>query len=251
MRIVVVTPTTGRDMAALERCAESVEAQRFPEGNTLEHVFVADGVDAGCLGLAQEAITLPQSAADAGATPRAVGSAYAVGALKADVIAFLDDDNTYAPEHIASALELIRQGAVVVSSLRWMVSADTGDRMYVDQGDSDGTAFADTNTVVLAGDAAKFASTWNWFAGTSGADRVFWDRLKHSFTGRMACTMLPTVHYSTRWAVHYNYANEHGEPIWTPPDPCKFVTQDERGVRGAVTCGRTWNEVTKRWEAVR
>jgi hypothetical protein len=240
IKIGVITPTTG-NQEILEQCYRSVQiaAACAPLGDWMWFA-VGDGCIVPNVGESWDTarIYLPESAADAGATPRAIGTAYAIG-QGCNVIAFLDDDCRFLPEHLPNALSLINQGAEVVASKRWNVSARTGERMFVDI-ESDGIGFADTNTIVLAGKAAQFGTTFAWFAEPSGTDRIFWDRLRHSFGTAIAQTGQPTVEYVTSWAPHFNPVGEDGKPIWQPPDPAKFVAE-ENGHRIALWGKPVWN----------
>jgi hypothetical protein len=244
MKIGIIIPAVderwGEAAASAVRAAELVAAEPFVvvvrDGSSLPGGHTHSG----------DVLSLPRCAADAGATPRAIGATYALG-QGCDAIAFLDADNLLTPEHFENAVALAAQGHEVVTSLRWMVSAVTGERMFVDRGDSDGLNFADTNTIVLFGRAAKFATTWSWFAQPSGTDRIFWDRVRHSFLGRIACTQAPTVEYVTRWAAHYNHTDESGAPRWQPPNPAKFVVANAQGERDALIAEPVWGPVVKRW----
>lgn len=230
MRIGIITPTVSGEYTAVEA----------PKGADVLRVIVVDGALGvePALPLGTECIHLPRGAYDAGATPRAIGSAYALG-QGCDVIAFLDDDNGFEPEHLRNAVHMIAQGAEVVTSLRVMVSP-AGEVLGVDTHDSDGINFCDTNCVVLAGKAAKFATTWNWFSEPSGTDRIFWDRLKKSFGSAIVCTGQPTVRYVTRWAAHYQGQLEDGSPAHQPPNPAKFV-RVRNGIRISLQSEPVWN----------
>jgi hypothetical protein len=128
-----------------------------------------------------------------------------------------------------------------------MVDPD-GHEMFVDAGDSDGLAFADTNTIALFGRAVVFGTTWAWFAQPSGTDRIFWDRLRKSFGAqKIANTGAPTVLYQTRWAAHYNHVDEHGKPRWQAPSPAKFVTLNADGERIALEAVPVWSEEHRQW----
>lgn len=243
MRIAVITPTVSR--ASLDSAMESVAQQRLGDGFEVFHFIIGDGrcVPEICIdepGYTSVVVELSRGSRDAGATPRAVGAAYALGSIKPDMMAFLDDDVEYTPGHLARAAEYAQQGADVITSRRYLCEYDTGARMRVDTGDSDGVQFADTNTIVLANRAVKFATTWGWSGLTSGADRDFWIRLKHS-TDRIAHTGQPTVLYRTPWAAHYV-----GDQF-KPPDPAKFVAVDENGKRIAVSERAILNPMTGRW----
>ena len=79
--IVVVTPYVGEPDAVVERCIASVRAQRAPL--PVRHVLVSDGCALPDLPDDVEGIALPRRTGDGGATPRAVGSVFAIGGLQA------------------------------------------------------------------------------------------------------------------------------------------------------------------------
>lgn len=107
MKISVVTPTWQRHDLLLERCLPSVYAQTIP----VEHVVVSDGPDPVLRGLlAHTDIVYAEVAEHAdddcnyGARARNRGLEVATG----DLVAYLDDDNAFRPQHVqrlAEALE--------------------------------------------------------------------------------------------------------------------------------------------------
>ncbi len=240
MKIGVVIPVAGGSAGADDRTIDSALLAFSAADVDGLVVVVGDGYgpDPRSRSGAVVRFDLPVPALDAGATPRSIGAAYALG-QGCDVIAFLDDGNTYDPTHLVNAVQCIQRGAEVVTSLRWMMSL-TEEPLYVDTQDSDGATFADTNTIVLGGRAAKFATTFSWFAEPSGTDRIFWDRLTRSFGDAIVCTGQPTALYETEWAAHYSVANEDGTPRFTPPNPAKFVRLKPDGTRYAMRGEPKW-----------
>jgi hypothetical protein len=116
--VTVITAHGGNPLLA--RCVESVAAQRYPR---IQHLVVADGPHTWAH--AQRAIAAAQASAgsqrriDLIQLPYAIGAdrwnghrIYGAGSFIADgdYIAFLDDDNAFAPEHIESCLEVCRGG---------------------------------------------------------------------------------------------------------------------------------------------
>lgn len=107
MKISVITPTWMRHEVLLERCIPSVAAQTLP----VEHVVVSDGPDpvlrnllAGVDVVYAEVDQHHEDAVNVGARARNRGLEVASG----DLIAYLDDDNAFRPEHVerlAAALE--------------------------------------------------------------------------------------------------------------------------------------------------
>jgi len=117
-------------------------------------------------------------------------------------VAYLDDDNYWAADHISSLLEAI-DGAEWSCSLRWLVDEDTEELLTVDKWHSVGVApttltrepdgFADPNTIMVDKLAcASLLHLWSskYFPGTklSGSDRHFSNSLlryrRHRPTGK-------------------------------------------------------------------
>lgn len=120
-RVAVITPYYKEAKAVLEQCHRSVMAQTVP----CLHVLVADGhPKAAIKHWAAHHVRLPQSHRDIGSTPRLIGCYHAIG-LGVDAVAFLDADNWYGPDHIATLLEAMdREQAGFVSSSRTLCRLD-------------------------------------------------------------------------------------------------------------------------------
>jgi glycosyltransferase involved in cell wall biosynthesis len=105
--VSVVTPTWNRHEMVLDRCIPSVQAQTWPH---VEHIVVSDGPDPD---LRKQIPDLPNlrfieldrhdPAARWGHWARLRGIDEAAGEL----IAYLDDDNAYRPEHLAEMVKVL------------------------------------------------------------------------------------------------------------------------------------------------
>jgi hypothetical protein len=114
-KIAVITPYYKEPESELRRCLGSVKSQTYP----CDHILVSDGFPAK---MAEESaaihIALGTSHQDNGNTPRYVGAMIAL-ALGYDGIAFLDADNWFEPNHIATLVKTqAKTGASVVCSYR-------------------------------------------------------------------------------------------------------------------------------------
>ncbi|WP_186587210.1 glycosyltransferase [Synechococcus sp. A15-28] len=120
-RVAVITPYYKEPLAQLRQCHDSVLAQSEP----CLHVLVADGHRRRRINhWRAEHVRLPRSHGDIGSTPRLIGSYHAIG-LGVDAVAFLDGDNWYRPDHIASLLaEMDQHQADFVSSSRTLCRLD-------------------------------------------------------------------------------------------------------------------------------
>jgi len=97
--VSVVTPTWQRHDLLLKRCVPSVQAQTYGD---VEHIIVSDGPDpelAALLPAAVRFVQLPEHdpAIRWGLRARLHG----IGLARGDYIAYLDDDNSFRPEHVA------------------------------------------------------------------------------------------------------------------------------------------------------
>lgn len=103
--VSVITPTWQRHDLLVSRCIPSVQAQTWPK---VEHVIVSDGPDVALRQLLadlpvvyDELPTREDGPHRWGSEPRNRGAAIAGGEL----IAYLDDDNAYRPEHLQALAE--------------------------------------------------------------------------------------------------------------------------------------------------
>jgi glycosyltransferase involved in cell wall biosynthesis len=117
--VSIITPTCHRP-AELRRAASSVDAQSFRD---YEHIFISDGYDPQVEHYhgppRWRVVQLGQRQRDGGATPRNVGLLVARGNL----IAYLDDDSEWTPDHLASLIEIIDEADFAFSD---MVIEDEG-----------------------------------------------------------------------------------------------------------------------------
>lgn len=154
-RVAVITPYYKESLAQLRKCHDSVLAQSEP----CLHVLVADGHRRRRINhWRAEHVRLPRSHGDIGSTPRLIGSYHAIG-LGVDAVAFLDADNWYRADHIASLLAAMDQHrADFVSSSRTLCRLDgtvMGPCPLTDQ-----DRFIDTNAMLLGRGAFPVLHQW-------------------------------------------------------------------------------------------
>lgn len=101
-KISVITPTWQRSRLLLNRCVPSVRAQTYR--GEIEHVIVSDGPDPVLAALGIYCLPEHKDAPNRGIWARMAGTRLATG----DLMAYLDDDNAWRPDHLellAAAIE--------------------------------------------------------------------------------------------------------------------------------------------------
>ncbi len=199
MKVAVVTPYHDVPFEWLAQCNASVKAQTHPA----THILVADGkpIDQ-ARKLDAQHIRLPVKHGDYGDTPRCIGS-FSAAAQGFDAIAYLDADNWFLEDHIASLVKAHRKtGAAVCTSMRQLHDLDGTLIGYCLN--SDGRDFCDTNCLFLTRGAYDVLPTWTlmdpkWHAI---GDRVMWSAIKQRNVATEN-TGLFTSAYRTSFVRHY------------------------------------------------
>jgi hypothetical protein len=180
-------------------------------------VFVADGYPN--LSLTKfpniDHISLSKSHQDAGATPRALGaiSAFSQGY---DAVSFLDADNTYLPMHLEIMVDVMTKTVSDVVSATRNICTQSGDHLYVDGIESNGTDFCDTNCLFIGKSCLNLLTYWiTTPAMRLWSDRQFWSVIIQSGISKTHCP-IPTVNYHTKWAWHYQHAGRipPADSVW-------------------------------------
>lgn len=220
LKVAVITPYYRSDVPKLMRCCESVAKQTY----ACDHILVADGEVQDVF--AQYNIThmqLPHNVGNSGATPRGLGGQYAF-VQGYDVVAFLDADNWYEPNHIEKAVKLLAQDRCdVVFASRHVVFPD-GEVLHERDPQDEKSEHVDTNCYVFSKRVAYLMAVWAMWPKEFGVgeDRVM--RLVISRKKIKAMRMLAkTVWYETNWAIHYNLAKK--KPVAPLREPSKTIKE--------------------------
>ena len=209
MKIAVVTPYYNESLDTIERCHRSVRAQTV----TCQHWLIADGYSRPEIkSWSATTVDLPHEHGDNGNTPRGIGAIMALNSGY-DAIAFLDADNWYREDHIATVVDLIRKsGAAVIFSDRQIVLA-TGAECALEDDDVVARTAVDTSCYTLTSRAASLIPVW---AMTPKLLSPLCDRVMFAAVSRSqlptAWTLEKTVFYESRWPSHY-------KALGLPPPP--------------------------------
>ena len=232
MKVAVITPYFNTPFEWLQECHLSVKAQTYP----CTHFIVSDGKSYDIIDSWEaQHIKLPVNTSDYGDTPRGVGSVVAIG-QEFDAIAYLDADNWYDPEHIASLTELHKKtGAAVVTSARNLHRLDgtlLGKCFEVD-----GKHFIDTSCLLLTRAAFMIVQVWYLMASQYHAidDRVVWAHIKKRNLS-VAHSGKTTVAYRTAFANHYcHFGEEPPAGTKTGKEIYEMLKEIHDKQQGAVT----------------
>jgi glycosyltransferase involved in cell wall biosynthesis len=201
MKVAVITPYYREPLEVLERCHRSVLAQTHPS----THFMVADGHPQSAIDGWESVhhLSLAVSHGDWGNTPRSIGSISAFN-QGFDAVAYLDADNWYAEDHIASLVDVCTQHQVSVAFSYRQIVLSTGEHCpFLDIGEENGDHI-DTNCYFFTKAAAFLAPVWALldpqFAHTG--DR-FMRRVIGIGVPRVLGTGRQTVFYVSHWPQHF------------------------------------------------
>jgi glycosyltransferase involved in cell wall biosynthesis len=200
MRVMVITPTTGKD--TVKQAIMSVSKQTIPT----EHLLVFDGKEAEekmsewYLLDNTQTITLPENVGGDGWYGHRVYAAMPL-MVNADYILFLDEDNWFEPNHVETMIAKIKSKDLMWSYSLRRICNEAGEYICDDDCESLGRYpavydhtinFVDTNCYCfkreyLVGIAHNFYGKW-------GADRPFY-RAAASALPAFGCTGEATVNY--------------------------------------------------------
>ncbi len=163
-------------------------------------------------------VVLPCAHGDGGSTPRGIGSLLA-DAQGYDFIAYLDADNRFEPDHVASLVELHRStGASVCTSFRSFHSPE-GVPLGITEPAEDALQHVDTSCFLVHRSAFDLLTIWARMPQVLGplCDRVFLaGALYHRFI--TASSRQRSVAFCTTYQTHYDSAGLAPPPGVKPRD---------------------------------
>jgi hypothetical protein len=205
MKIAVVTPYYKEPIETLAQCHGSVAAQTHP----CLHVMVADRFpNPAVRDWPVVHLELPPGDEDGRNTARYAGALAAI-AEGAEAIAFLDADNWFRPDHIATMVALTREAGADIGTAQRALHRLDGSFLGLDTEDSVGGEFADTNCLFIRKPAFGTLEVWGAMppALWSIDDRIFSLALKQRVATH-AHSAVPTVSYRTGYPTHYRQFGE-------------------------------------------
>ena len=205
MKPAVITPYYKEPLEILERCHQSVRAQKAKA----THILVADGYGVAAIEHWDvKHLVLPQRHNNCGNTPRALGALMAAS-QGYEPIFFLDADNWLKPQHVELALTLQRNDPSidVVISKRTIV-LDDGSILNSTPEDEE-QHFADTSTLGLFKRAYKTIPLWTLMPNELApiCDRVIYECLK-TLPLKLHWHSERTVMFESHYSNHYRLAGK-------------------------------------------
>lgn len=209
LRVAVVTPYCRESLEVLRHCHESLLAQTYPA----THFMIADGHPRPEVsGWEVQHAILPSAHGNGGNTPRGVGSICAMH-QEYDAITYLDADNWYTPDHIATMVALHRETRAAVCIAMRTLHRPDGSLLALDTIDSDGYRHVDTSCFFVTRPAFRVLSLWSAMPRRLWplCDVIFWEAIKAQGYP-LARAEHPTVAYRTTYGLHYKMQDEPSPP---------------------------------------
>jgi len=188
--VTVVSPTWVRHDFLLSRCIPSVVAQDYP---ALEHIVVSDGPDLilreklarkNLAGLDVRFEELPEH------PPEAQWGHYArlhgIDLAKGDYIAYLDDDNSWRPQHVRMLVAALEETGAGFAYGKMHVH---GRGEYLIGTDPPAEGQIDTSMIIHRRELLDVA-TWRWYAGIPTID---WDLVERWMAAGATWVRVPHV----------------------------------------------------------
>jgi len=203
MKIAVITPYYKEPIEVLSQCHESVKAQSV----SADHFFIADGFpNQELMNWDIKHVSLHQSHADNGNTPRGIGSVLA-DVEGYDFISYLDADNWFHPGHLDSLVSLwTKSKANICFSLRTYHTID-GIKLDIREVLDFSFQHIDTSCYLIHRSAFEALDIWTKMPKQLSpiCDRIFLLALRNK-RYKFATTKSQTVAFRSQYKEHYQAA---------------------------------------------
>jgi glycosyltransferase involved in cell wall biosynthesis len=219
LKIAVVTPYYEESTAVLRQCHESVLHQTY----ACQHILVSDGHPESYFDNSPSAIhiKLPKAHDDNGNTPRAIGGIYAER-HGFDAVAYLDADNWYEPNHIATMVAAHESSLFPLVSCKRKFADLQGNQLNITEKEEESLEHVDTSCWLILRPAFHLLRTWLMAKELSPiCDRIFFVKASYDHL-RIAATNCYTVNFRTQYFLHYQAAGV------SPPPGAKISDEIER-----------------------
>ncbi|MGB8840959.1 MAG: glycosyltransferase [Aliidongia sp.] len=205
MKVAVVTPYYRESTAILAECHLSVQVQ----SHSCRHYLVADGFPNPTVRTWPVThLELPTAHGDGGSAARYAGAMAAI-ADGADAVAFLDADNWFQPDHIATMVAVTTEAGADIGTAHRTLHRPDGTLLGIDNRDSIGTHFADTSCLFVRRAAFDLIEVWRAMPASLGPICDVIVSLAHAQrSAKLVHSPKPTVCYRTTYAPHFQ---RHGE----------------------------------------
>lgn len=219
LKIAIVTPYFKETPRTLARCIDSVRAQQTgAHVGEIAQFVVADGhaqhwIDD--LGLRH--LKLDRSHGDYGNTPRSIGAQIAASEGY-DAIGFLDADNWFEPDHVASCADALMRASESVDYVvaRRRLVRDDGSVLPISSSEDESFEHVDTSCYFLSWSAFHLLGRWSVMPKPLSivGDRIFRHALRDAGL-KFTAVDHATVNYLCTWSTFFQAIGE------TPPDYAK------------------------------
>lgn len=220
LKVAIVTPYFKEPAATLARCIDSVRNQRpSNEVGEIAHIVVADGHPQHWLDdLNVRHLKLDRSHGDYGNTPRSIGAQLAASEGY-DAVAFLDADNWFDPDHVASCAAVLLGTSEPIDYVvaRRRLVRDDGSQLPVVAADNATFAHVDTSCYFLSWSAFHTLAHWSVMPKPLSlvGDRMYRRALQAAGL-QFAAVDHPTVNYLCTWSAFFEAIGETPPPYAKP-----------------------------------
>jgi glycosyltransferase involved in cell wall biosynthesis len=206
MKIAVITPYYKEPIEVLSQCHESVKAQSV----SADHFFIADGFpNQELMNWDIKHVSLHQSHADNGNTPRGIGSVLA-DVEGYDFISYLDADNWFHKDHLKSLINLYHNTKANICCAKRTFHHINGNDLNISEMPEDKFEHVDTSCFLIHNSAFEVTKIWEKMPKILSpiCDRIFYKSIIIHKKYIIAFSNLRTVAFRSQYISHYKTANQ-------------------------------------------